>query len=71
MKRKPVSSSNLASVGYDSTSQTLEVEFLNGKIYQYSGVPLSVYSSLTAASSHGSYLNQHVKRANYPYRKVN
>ncbi len=71
MKRISVSSSSLASVGYDSISKTLEVEFLNGSIYQYSGVPSSNYSGLIAASSHGSYLDQHIKKASYPYRKVN
>ena len=29
MKRQPVTSSNLASVGYDDAAQTLEVEFLD------------------------------------------
>ena len=42
MERKNVSSSNLKSVGYDSTTQTLEIEFLNGGLYQYSSVSESV-----------------------------
>ncbi|MBE9156990.1 KTSC domain-containing protein [Nodosilinea sp. LEGE 06152] len=70
MNRISVSSSNLASVGYDLSTQVLEVEFLNGSIYQYLGVPSSVYDGLMAASSHGSYLDQHVKRAGYSYRKT-
>jgi KTSC domain len=70
MNRTRVSSSNLASVGYDPNTQILEVEFLHGGIYQYSGVPSSVYSGLLAASSHGSYFDQHVKKAGYVYRKV-
>ncbi|MCY7407678.1 MAG: KTSC domain-containing protein [Alkalinema sp. CAN_BIN05] len=70
MNRTAVSSSNLASVGYDSSAQVLEVEFLHGGIYQYSGVPSSVYSGLIAASSHGSYFDQYVKKAGYSYRKV-
>lgn len=70
MNRTPVSSSNLASVGYDSSIQVLEVEFLHGDIYQYSGVPSSVYAGLMAASSHGSYFDQHVKKAGYSYKKV-
>ncbi len=70
MDRTSVSSSNLASVGYEPTTQTLEVEFLNGSIYQYSGVPPSVYSGLMSASSHGSYLDQYVKKAGYSYQKV-
>ncbi|MBC6436158.1 KTSC domain-containing protein [Nostoc sp. HG1] len=70
MNRMPVSSSNLASVGYDPNTQTLEIEFLHGGIYQYSGVPSSVHSGLMAASSHGSYFDQHVKKAGYAYRKI-
>jgi KTSC domain len=70
MNKIPVSSSNLASVGYDPNTQTLEIEFLHGGIYQYSGVPSSVHSGLMAASSHGSYLDQHVKKAGYAYRKI-
>jgi KTSC domain len=71
MNRISVSSSNLASIGYDSSTQVLEVEFLDGSIYQYSDVPSSVYAGLMAASSHGSYLAQHVKKAGYSYQKVN
>jgi KTSC domain len=70
MNRTPVSSSNLASVGYDSSSQVLEIEFLHGGIYRYSGVPSSVFSGLMAASSHGSYFDQHIKKAGYSYSKV-
>jgi len=69
MRRTPVSSTNIRSVGYDSSSQTLEVEFHNGGIYQYYGVPSSVYQGLMNASSHGSYLAQHIKDR-YRYRKV-
>ena len=70
MTRISVSSSNLRSIGYDSISQTLEVEFHNGSIYQYSSVPSSVYEALMSASSHGSYFNQHIKKGSYPYTKI-
>jgi len=39
MKRQPVESSNLASVGYDAARQILEIEFNHGGIYQYYDVP--------------------------------
>ncbi len=39
MNRVPVSSSNLAAVGYDPAGKVLEIEFLNGSIYQYFNVP--------------------------------
>jgi hypothetical protein len=69
VRRRPVGSSNLRSVGYDSESRILEVEFHQGGIYQYFGVPAHVYSSLMRAASHGSYLHSHVKDI-YPYARV-
>jgi hypothetical protein len=70
MERQSVSSSNLASVGYDTQRHVLEVEFLNGSIYQYSGVPESEYRGLMSASSHGSYFNANIKNGGYSYHKV-
>ncbi|MBU7037634.1 MAG: KTSC domain-containing protein [Theionarchaea archaeon] len=69
MIRKPVSSSNLRSVGYDSESRILEVEFQGGGIYQYFDVPESTYDALMSAPSHGSYFHRHV-RNRYQYRKM-
>lgn len=70
MEHIPVSSSNLSSVGYDVTSRTLEIAFHNGSLYQYSGVPLTVYQGLISAGSHGQYFDQYIKKAGYPYRRI-
>jgi KTSC domain len=70
MKRIPVSSSNIASAGYDPITRSLEIEFLHGGTYQYSDVPTSVYDSLMTAESHGSYFDRHIKKAGYGYQKV-
>ncbi|HCR3555360.1 TPA: KTSC domain-containing protein [Morganella morganii] len=70
MNRVSVSSSNLRSVGYDPATNTLEVEFHHGGIYQYSGVPPHIHSGLMNASSKGQYFDAHIKKAGYPYRKV-
>ena len=69
MKREPVSSSNLQSIGYDEASQTLEIEFLNGGVYQYFDVPSKVHTELMNAASHGQYLAQNIKGF-YRYSKV-
>jgi len=69
MERIPVSSSNIASIGYETDSQTLEVEFNNGTIYQYYDVPEHIYDELLSSSSVGSYFNQQVK-SNYSYSQV-
>ncbi len=69
MNRDSVSSSNIASIGYDSESETLEIEFLNGSVYQYFDVPEHVYEGIMSADSHGKYLNANIK-GNYRYSKV-
>ena len=69
MERQRVSSSNVASIGYDPESSTLEVEFLNGSIYQYLNVPSGVYNALAGASSHGSFLNREI-RDRYATREI-
>ena len=61
MNRTPVDSSNLRSVGYDSATQTLEIEFHSGDTYQYHGVPQQIHEQLMAASSHGRYFAAHIK----------
>jgi hypothetical protein len=65
----PVSSSNLASVGYDSETQTLRVEFNSGGIYEYYNVPEAEYQGLMNASSKGSYLHQNI-RDRYRFTKI-
>ena len=61
MKRISVNSSNIAEVGYDVGTQTLEVLFHNGNIYQYFDVPEKVYDGLVAASSVGAFFNSQIK----------
>ena len=61
MERVPVSSSNIASVGYDPNSLTLEVEFNSGTVYQYFDVPQNVYEALMSTSSKGGFLNNQIK----------
>lgn len=63
MKRMPVDSSSLASVGYEGGSQQLEVEFRHGAVYLYAGVPPEVFAGLMAAESKGRYFNDHIRHA--------
>jgi hypothetical protein len=69
MIRDPVASANLVSVGYDEASQTLEVEFLNGTVYQYYNVGVATYEQLMQAPSKGQFLNVYIRNA-YPYSRV-
>lgn len=69
MNRQAVTSSNIASIGYDASSQTLEVEFLNGSVYQYFDVPQHIYNGIMSADSHGQYIAQNIKGV-YRYSKI-
>lgn len=68
-QREPVSSSNIASVGYDAGTKTLEVEFHGGRVYRYYDVPETVHYELVAASSIGGYFNANVRQY-YPYERL-
>jgi hypothetical protein len=69
MDRIPVSSSNIESIGYDVSSETLEVEFKTQSIYQYSNVPQFMHEQLMQAPSVGAFFNANIKNA-YACAKV-
>jgi len=59
MKRIKVKSSNLKAVGYES--EIMEIEFLNGSVYEYSEIPKKLHEDLMDAESIGKYYNQYIK----------
>jgi hypothetical protein len=69
MNRTPVSSSNLKSVGYNQSTNTLEIEFHGGRVYQYYNVPKDIYQGLLSASSHGNYHHRRIK-GSYRYTRI-
>lgn len=69
MERAPVTSSNVVSIGYDESSETLEVEFTNGNVYQYYNVPNFLFERLIASDSKGKFINAEIKHA-YSYSKM-
>lgn len=80
MTRTPVTSSQIASIGYDAANGILEIEFTPsrktpdqpGSIYRYTNVPPVIYSNLIAAESIGKYFGENIKpyKDLYPYAKV-
>ena len=61
MERVPVSSSNINSVRYEDETQTLEIEFHSGHVYQYFDVPKAIYDGLLSAASVGKYFHSQIK----------
>ncbi len=67
MRRRLVNSSSVRSVGW--SDGTLELEYVNGSIYQYDDVPQTTFAGLLAAPSIGAYVNTHIKPY-YDYREI-
>lgn len=65
----PVSSSNIAAVGYDGDSQTLTIEFRSGGTYEFYDVPETVHHGLVNSSSLGSYFQSEI-RGRYRYVRL-
>lgn len=63
----PVSSSDLSRVGYENG--TLRICFHSGGIYDYVGVPESVFHALLNASSLGRYFHANIKNV-YTFRRI-
>ena len=68
MRRTPVSSSSLDSVGFDPATNELEVEFRAGGVYRYA-VPRRIHQELMAADSLGAFFARRIRHA-YPGWKV-
>lgn len=69
MDRSAVGSSNISEIGYDPSSETLEVMFANGSVYQYYNVNQALFDQIMQAPSKGQFLNIYIKNA-YPYSRV-
>jgi hypothetical protein len=69
MRRKPVDSSSLVSVGYDAERTLLEIELVNGRVYRYVDVPEILYRRLLAAPSLGAFFNHEIRDV-YAYAEV-
>lgn len=69
MDRQLVASSSVAAIGYDEGSATLEVQFLDGAVYQYFNVGNELHTQLMAAPSKGQFVNAYIRNA-YPYSRV-
>lgn len=61
IKREPIQSTALASVGYSRRLHALEIEFKNGAIYRYLGVDRSTYDGLMSAPSKTRFYHEKIR----------
>jgi len=57
----PVESRSIRSIGYDVGTATLEIEFQNGRVYQYPDFPVDVYEEFISAPSKGIYFIEGIR----------
>src|SRR5882724_6345330 len=65
--RQPVGSTAIAKIGYSKRRHILEIEFVNGAIYRYLDVPVTVYRDLMLAESKTGHYDSNIRRH---YRSV-
>jgi hypothetical protein len=53
MNRTTVKSSFIQSIGYNAETRILEVEFKQGRVYQYFDVPKETYDNVMSAHERG------------------
>ena len=69
IRREPVTSIAIRSVGYCKRRHVLEIEFVNGAVYRYEQVSPTVHRELIAADSKARYYDNHIK-GKYRWLKV-
>ncbi len=61
LKRSPVTSSAIVSVGYDAAVRTLEIEFEGGAVYDYFDVPEAVWRRFADSDSKGGFFAAEIR----------
>ncbi len=65
--RQSVQSTAIAKVGYSKRRHILEIEFVNGAVYRYFDIPLSVHRDLMSAESKARFYDSKIRKH---YRSV-
>ena len=69
MNRKPISSTNIKSVGYDPNKRTLQIEFKRGTVYDYEDVPQTMFDKFMASKSKGKFFISDIRDA-FKWRRL-
>lgn len=71
MKRQKVKSSNIAEVGYDLPSLTLQIKFHNGSTYDYWPITKMAYDQFINSKSLGKFFYKNIRNdTKIHYRRV-
>lgn len=59
----------IKSYHYDADSETLEIQYHSGKIYDYLNVPETVFKEMRSTMVKGIWFNRNIK-GRYPFKEV-
>ena len=67
-----IQSDNVRAAGYDETSMVMTVQFNNGALYEYYGVPADLWTSFVAAQPHpwSQVGYPRLVQAGIPYKRI-
>ena len=60
MHRFPIPSTEITQVGYQEDSETLEIQFVKGGVYQFFNVPSKVFDEFMSAPSKEGYYHSKI-----------
>ena len=63
MDRKPLRSGKLKAAGFDEKLRTLEIEFMNGDVFEYKPVSPEVFRQLMNAPSPSSFFEDKIEES--------
>ena len=68
----PIQSDNVQAAGYDANSMVMTVQFDNGALYEYYGVPADLWTSFVAAQPHpwSAVGNPRLVQGGIPYKRI-
>ena len=61
MERASINSTMITSIGYDSSTGTLEIEYKDGSVWQYYDFPETMWNEFQYAESQGKYWHRNIK----------
>ena len=71
MEMKPVTSSQIESIGHDPATNTMAIKFKGGGLYHYANVKPEQHQQLLGAESIGSHFGKNFKKnSSHPYTKI-
>jgi len=71
LDRKKVKSKKIESIAYNRESFTMEIEFKNGDIFRYFGIPDYIFENFLNSPEKDLFYSKYINHAGFSYEIVN